>query len=101
MACCCNNRNGFNCGCNCCRKKTCMDDCRIQPVSGCRPNSDCCWYPVDVTSDNGRQMRLCCDQNGCCGMFPEDCRNTFWPDFAHPRWLCCKDLYCARRKCGC
>lgn len=65
-----------------------MDECRIQPVSGCRPNSDCCWYPVDVTSDNGRQMRLCCDQSGCCGMFPEDCRNTFWPDFAHPRWLC-------------
>ena len=99
MACCCNNRNRCNCGCNCCRKK--MDECRIQPVSGCRPNSDCCWYPVDVTSDNGRQMRLCCDQSGCCGMFPEDCRNTFWPEFSHPRWLCCKDLYCARRKCGC
>lgn len=31
-----------------------MDECRIQPVSGCRPNSGRCWYPVDVTSDNGR-----------------------------------------------
>ena len=41
-------------------------------------------------------MRLCCDQNGCCGMYPESCRNSFWPEFSHPRWLCCKDLYCAR-----
>lgn len=37
--------------------------------------------------------RLCCDENGCCCMYPASCRNRFWPEFSHPRWLCCKDLY--------
>lgn len=91
MACCCNNKGGCNGNCG---QKHCMMDCSIKPVSGCPCNSDCRWYPIEEKCE--RKMRICCDENGCCGMFPEDCRNKFWPDFAHPRWLCCKDLYCAR-----
>ena len=37
--------------------------------------------------------RLCCDRDGGCCLYPESCRDNFWPEFAHPRWLCCKDLY--------
>ena len=74
---------------------TVKNDCKIQPVSGCT-GKDCEWYPVEENCPDSREMRICRDQNGFCGMYPADCRNRFWPDFAHPRWLCCQDLYCAR-----
>ena len=99
MACCCNNTGRYRNSCNCCgcgRKNNTCNDCVTRAVSGCPANSDCEWYPIEETCE--RTMRMCCDQNGCCGMYPQDCRNTFWPDFAHPRWLCCRDLYCARRQ---
>ncbi|MGI5967462.1 MULTISPECIES: hypothetical protein [Anaerotruncus] len=79
-------------------------NCKITPVSGCPDKSEglnCEWYPIyedGCGCGPDRPLRLCCDQDGCCGLFPEACRNTFWPDFAHPRWLCCQDLYCAARK---
>lgn len=41
----------------------------------------------------GVSRRLCCDRNGTCCLYPESCRDGFWPEFSHPRWLCCKDLY--------
>ena len=98
---CCNNRCGNRCNrCNCGRGT--QSECTIRPVSGCPTGSaaaDCEWYPIEVTQED-IPMRMCCDQDGTCGMYPEACRNTFWPDFSHPRWLCCKDLYCARRR-GC
>ena len=96
MNCCCCNCCG--CCCNCNHGPTC-EECKICPVSGCPEDSkNCEWYPIQWEEDpNSRKLRLCCDESGCCGLFPEECRNTFWPDFAHPRWLCCKDLYCARK----
>lgn len=49
--------------------------------------------------------RVCCDSDGCCGLYPEACRNRFWPDFSHPRFLSCDQLYnrCPRenQSCGC
>lgn len=53
--------------------------------------------------------RLCCDRDGGCCLYPERCRDGFWPEFAHPRWLCCKDLYsgenhynsCCHADCNC
>ncbi len=103
MNCCCCNCCGCCvptccCCCNCNHGPTC-EECKICPVSGCPEDSkNCEWYPIQWEEDpNSRKLRLCCDESGCCGLFPEECRNTFWPDFAHPRWLCCKDLYCARK----
>ena len=29
----------------------------------------------------------------CSCQYPAAWRNRFWPEFAHPRWLCCKELY--------
>lgn len=109
MACCCNNQCCCChcvpccncCKCNCCNCTTCRtcQECKICPVSGCPDDSKHCeWYPIKWEEDpSEHKMRICCDESGCCGLFPEDCRNIFWPDFAHPRWLCCKDLYCARK----
>lgn len=42
-----------------------------------------------------REYRECVDPNGCTALYPAECRSTFWPSFAHPRWLCCSDLYCS------
>lgn len=40
--------------------------------------------------------RLCCDCGGCA-RFPAADRDCFWPEFSHPRWLCCRVLYgCGR-----
>lgn len=92
---CCNNKC-CKCCCKCggcCKKDPC--ECTIKPINGCRGDCECKWFPVDERPAEVT-MRRCCDQNGCCGMFPEKCRNIYWPDFSHPRWLCCKDLYCAR-----
>lgn len=53
--------------------------------------------------------RLCCDRDGSCCLYPARCRDGFWPEFSHPRWLCCKDLYsgenhydsCCQEDCSC
>ena len=79
-----------------CRCNRSQSTCSAKPVNGCQDCSgECKWYPIEETEEEV-PMRLCCDQNDCCGMYPESCRNSFWPEFSHPRWLCCKDLYCAR-----
>lgn len=92
MACCCNNMGG--CNGNCGRQRG-MPSSPRRVSNGCPRNSDCQWYPIEETCE--RKMRVCCDEDGCCGMYPEDCRNTFWPDFTHPRWLSCRELYCATK----
>ncbi|MGI5894052.1 MAG: hypothetical protein ACOX6P_05590 [Candidatus Merdivicinus sp.] len=49
------------------------------------------------TGSNSRsRCRICCDQDGCCRIYPCSWRNKFWPEFCHPRWLCCRDLYNVR-----
>ena len=39
-----------------------------------------------------REGRICCDGQNCCS-YSASCRNPYWPEFAHPRWLACADLY--------
>lgn len=41
-----------------------------------------------------RNYQRCTDKNHCTAFYPADCRDSFWPSFAHPRWLCCCELYC-------
>lgn len=50
-------------------------------------------YPVLTAEDILANRRPCTDENGCTALYPAECRDGFWPDFAHPRWLCCRDLY--------
>ncbi len=47
------------------------------------------------------RYRWCCDNSGMCCMYPCQCRNPFWPEFTHPRWLCCKNLYSGNGCNGC
>ncbi|MCL2035756.1 MAG: hypothetical protein FWG94_13670 [Oscillospiraceae bacterium] len=42
-------------------------------------------------------MIPCCDARRGCFDFDADCRCKFWPTFAHPRWLDCKELYRCRK----
>lgn len=58
------------------------DGCTGQPLSIVEP------LPSSVVSSE-----RCCDENGCCALYPRGCRNPFWPHFAHPSWLCCRELY--------
>lgn len=48
---------------------------------------------IPIKSECETTYRCCCDQNGCCALFPADQRSAFWPEFSHPRWLPCKELY--------
>lgn len=73
--------------------------CGADAQSGCccgSPEVDCkpieCVYDSDY-DENRPKYRICCNANGCCCKYPCSCRNPFWPEFAHPRWLCCRDLY--------
>lgn len=52
---------------------------------------ECYCGPIDMVCE--REYRECTDPNGCSAMFPANCRVTFWPDFSHPSWLSCNDLY--------
>jgi hypothetical protein len=61
------------------------------PVANRGPNRSC--DPIKDSIVCPRAVERCCDQNECCALFPSDCRNPYWPRFAHPRWLCCRDLY--------
>ena len=47
----------------------------------------------DCGCEGPGRYRLCCDPDGCCCYYPAGDRDPFWPDFAHPRWLTCRDLY--------
>jgi hypothetical protein len=71
----------------------------ITPQNGCCGHSDCA--PVPDPPLLAREYRLCVDQNGCATRYPADCRNPFWPNFSHPRWLPCSNLYCGRKECRC
>jgi len=66
-------------------------------LTDCDPCDICgeqCCSPVACKQViGGGNYRLCCDNSGCCCLYPASCRNKFWPEFSHPRWLCCKDLY--------
>ncbi|MBC8558483.1 hypothetical protein [Fumia xinanensis] len=73
-----------NCGCGCHGNNT---------SPSCRPIE--CTYDSDF-DENAHKYRICCDANGCCCKYPCSCRNPFWPEFAHPRWLTCRDLYDGR-----
>jgi len=62
--------------------RNCLGGCSGEPIAMAEPQ-------------NGSQVALerCCDQNGCCALYQRCCRNPFWPEFSHPSWLCCRDLY--------
>ncbi len=49
-------------------------------------NTNCCYNSIS-------QFTVCCDPNGVCCFYNKCDRNKFWPEFAHPTWLPCKDLY--------
>ena len=74
-----------------------LHDCRSQCFEDNRNcPGGCSGEPLAMAEPAvGAQMTLerCCDANGCCGLYPVCCRNPFWPHFAHPSWLCCRDLY--------
>ncbi len=73
-------------GSNCSEVIPCCGDENATP--DCTPKH-CMQENAQVT------YRLCCDPNGVCCCYDCRCRDPFWPHFAHPRWLCCKDLYSA------
>ena len=60
-------------------------------TGGCGQDPDIPVY--DCTCQEEVPYRLCCDENGRCCRYPANWRNSFWPEFSHPRWLCCQDLY--------
>ena len=47
--------------------------------------------PCQNTLDDG--YVVCCDSAGC-STYSRANRDPFWPAFAKPRWLCCRELYC-------
>ncbi len=49
--------------------------------------------PIPIEPICPREYRLCVDANGCRAEYPVDCRDPFWPEFSHPRWLTCAELY--------
>lgn len=55
-----------------------------------RPGLICCHCENPITDER----RICCNEDGeGCRFFDEECRDCFWPDFTHPRWLPCRILY--------
>ncbi len=95
----------WNCGSNCRRDYDYAYDVATSDsvsCSGCMSglNSNCDDPDVPVYHCGGgcsrSKCRICCDQNGCCRVYPCSWRNSYWPEFAHPRWLCCRDLYNVR-----
>jgi len=56
---------------------------------------NCCHIVNPFTAN----PRICCDCNGrCCARFNADRRDCFWPEFTHPKWLCCRTLYGCRSR---
>lgn len=66
---------------------------RSDPISGL----DCC-HSINPFTKN---PRICCDcDRRCCAEFKPEDRDCFWPEFAHPTWLCCHVLYgCDQNHC--
>lgn len=65
---------------------------RLVATNGCCCAKDCA--PILLSEECTRDYRKCSDHNGCSALYPADCRNQFWPDFSHPTWLPCHNLYC-------
>lgn len=85
-------------GCSAALQSACeeaMEHCESDCFRDTRTCTGCSGEPIATRPDEGRTVRYeeCCDASGCCGLFPRCCRNPFWPEFAKPTWLCCKDLY--------
>lgn len=86
-----NNDLSLNCG-NLIAPRPCADT--ITPAKGCAHGCNC--QPIPAMPEAEREYRLCTDQCGCAAHYPVECRNVFWPNFSHPRWLPCGDLYCTK-----
>ncbi len=83
---------------NCCNNSNRKQNCGQYAKGGCSyPKYQCQGKPVPAPLFPAltEPTEICCDCSGC-KEYPTKCRNKFWPSFAHPRWLCCDDLYCAR-----
>ena len=80
----------------CYTAQQCSD--QITPESGCSGQCGCEAIPEMPLC--GREYRLCVDQNGCAARYPAACRNPYWPNFSHPRWLPCSSLYCSAKGCN-
>lgn len=96
MACTCQQNAGVVCDTTLpgiCASDACNTARNIKELQSTCQGSDCA--PIFPASDvNARKHVSCEDENGCVALYPEDCRNSFWPHFAHPSWLCCAQLYC-------
>ena len=85
--------------CNCCNDyDDCCHDCNRCDCDTCNKEKTCCGmkcqpFCCQSLATSPSSYRVCCDPNGTCCLYPCCCRNQFWPNFAHPRWLCCADLY--------
>ena len=82
----------------CLNKSYCSNQkCHYGTNGCCYPKCECKGKPVPIQLIPALKepTEICCDCSGC-KEYPRKCRNKFWPSFAHPRWLCCDDLYCAR-----
>lgn len=81
----------------CCREDRDRDD------RSCREDRDqddrrC---PGIVRQEQKHYCEWVCGCDGC-GYFDPQCRDRYWPDFTHPRWLSLDRLYSdCRHECGC
>lgn len=79
--------NTENTASSCCQCCSCVDQ-------SCYETVEIPCTPIDCRAvERQLEYRVCCNPNGTCCRYPCCCRNRFWPNFAHPRWLCCADLY--------
>jgi len=44
-----------------------------------------------------QKNHACFDPGYTCKDYPARARDPFWPLFAHPRWLTCRELYRMKR----
>lgn len=64
----------------------------------------CCTPPESVAEElySGISEEIvvlpCCDSVNGCGEYNAGRRCTYWPSFAHPRWLSCQELYDRRTR---
>ena len=82
------------CGHHHCDENVNTECCRNE-ISSCeKPKVKC--SPIclgNIGSQNSVNYRTCVDSNGCAYKYPSCCRDPFWPNFTHPRWLSCSYLY--------
>ena len=82
----CSSTNGNYCNCCCSLPNLSQSD--------SQEDSPCSCEGIACKQDScAMSRRICCNRDGTCCLYPEHCRDGFWPEFSHPRWLCCKDLY--------